>query len=153
VLLAAGDAGGAIGPLRSAQEVWQRAGAPYLAARIRVLVSRAYQALGDDDGAALERAAARKVCVDLGAATDVAAIDSLATAPARARTRPTHGLSAREVEVLLLVASGKTNKVIAQALFLSEKTIDRHVANILAKLDLPSRSAATAWAYENGLVG
>jgi DNA-binding NarL/FixJ family response regulator len=62
-------------------------------------------------------------------------------------------LSAREIEVLLLVASGKTNKVIAKELFLSEKTVDRHVSNIFVKLDVPSRAAATAWAYRNGLAG
>jgi DNA-binding NarL/FixJ family response regulator len=67
--------------------------------------------------------------------------------------RATHTLSAREIEVLLLVASGKTNKVIAKELFLSEKTVDRHVSNIFVKLDVPSRAAATAWAYRNGLAG
>ncbi|MBK7586188.1 MAG: response regulator transcription factor [Myxococcales bacterium] len=67
--------------------------------------------------------------------------------------RSAHGLSARELEVLLLVASGKTNKLIARQLFLSEKTVDRHVSNIFAKLGVPTRAAATAWAYQRGLVG
>lgn len=155
VALAEGDARGAIDPLRHAQAAWQRVGAPYLGARIRLLVARAFQALGDDDGAALELDAAKKIFVQLGAAPDVAAIEALA-APARAGTRPTagaHSLSARELEVLLLVASGKTNRAIADVLFLSEKTVDRHVSNIFVKLDLPSRAAATAWAYQHGLVG
>ena len=65
----------------------------------------------------------------------------------------THGLSPRELEVLRLVASGKTNKAIAGQLFLSEKTVDRHVSNIFTKLDVPSRSAATAWAFKHGLAG
>ena len=64
-----------------------------------------------------------------------------------------HGLSVRELEVLRLVASGKTNKVIARELFVSEKTIDRHVSNIFAKLDVSSRAGATAWAFKNGIVG
>jgi DNA-binding CsgD family transcriptional regulator len=157
VLLAEGDAKNAIDPLRSAQEAWQRAGAPYLAARIRVLIARAYEALGDEEGASLERAAARKVFVSVGAAPDLRALDSLpapaAAAPKSGPAKGAHGLSPRELEVLLLVASGKTNKMIAKALFVSEKTVDRHVSNIFAKLDLPSRAAATAWAYQKGLAG
>jgi len=161
VALAEGDARGAVDPLRRAQEVWQRIGAPYLSARIRLVVARAFQALGDEDGAALERDGAKKVFAELGAAPDVAAIEAMAApapapAPAPAEAGPkrsAHGLSARELEVLLLVASGKTNKIIARELFVSEKTVDRHVSNIFAKLDVPSRAAATAWAYQNGLVG
>jgi DNA-binding NarL/FixJ family response regulator len=64
-----------------------------------------------------------------------------------------HNLSARELEVLRLVASGQTNKGIAGTLFLSEKTVDRHVSNIFVKLDVPSRAAATAWAYQHRLIG
>ena len=154
VALAEGDARGAIDPLRHAHDVWQRVGAPYLSARIRLLMARAFQALGDTDGAALEIEAARKVFIQLGAASDAAAIDAIpAPAPAGGRPAPPHALSPREVEVLLLVASGKTNKAIADALFLSEKTIDRHVSNIFVKLDVATRSAATAWAYQHHLVG
>jgi DNA-binding NarL/FixJ family response regulator len=118
-------------------------------------VARAFRALGDDDGARLELDAARKVFIQLGAAPDVAVIKAM-TAPAADDSRPTpgaHGLSARELEVLLLVASGKTNKAIAETLFLSEKTVDRQVSNIFGKLDVPSRAAATAWAYQHRLVG
>ena len=152
--MAEGDARAAIDPLRRAQDVWQRAGAPYLAARIRVLVARAFAALGDQDGAVLERDGAKKIFVQLGAAPDVAACEAMA-APVAAEAglgAGAHGLSARELEVLLLVATGKTNKVIARGLFLSEKTIDRHVSNIFVKLDVPSRAAATAWAYKHGVV-
>jgi DNA-binding NarL/FixJ family response regulator len=155
VTLAEGDARGAIDPLRHAQDAWQRVGAPYLSARIRLLVARAFQALGDDDGARLELDAAKKIFVQLGAAPDVAATEAMAAA-AHAEERPApdaHGLSARELEVLRLVASGKTNKAIADALFLSEKTIDRHMSNIFVKLNVPSRAAATAWAYRHGLFG
>jgi DNA-binding CsgD family transcriptional regulator len=153
--LAEGDAHGAIHPLRHAQDAWQRIGAPYLSARIRALVARALRALGDNDGAALELDAARKIFIRLGAAPEVAAMDAVA-APAGAEARPgsdAHSLSARELEVLLLVASGKTNRAIADALFLSEKTVDRHVSNIFVKLDVSTRAAATAWAYQHRLVG
>jgi DNA-binding NarL/FixJ family response regulator len=156
VALAEGDARGAIQALRSAQEVWQRIGAPYLSARIRLLVARAFRALGDEDGAALELDAASKVFVQLGAAPDVRAAAAMAahaaTTTAGSAT-DTHGLSARELEVLRLVASGKTNKTIAGELFLSEKTVDRHVSNIFGKLNVSSRAAATAWAYQHRLVG
>lgn len=155
VALAEGDARAALDPLVRAREVWQRAGAPYLSARIRVLVSRAYRSLGDEDGAQLELDGARRTFQQLGAAPDLAAIESMPAAPSVAASpdRSAHGLSARELEVLLLVASGKTNKLIARQLFLSEKTVDRHVSNIFAKLGVPTRAAATAWAYQRGLVG
>jgi DNA-binding NarL/FixJ family response regulator len=61
------------------------------------------------------------------------------------------GLTAREGEVLRLVASGCTNKDIAAALYLSEKTVARHLSNIFTKIDVPTRSAATAFAFEHGL--
>jgi DNA-binding CsgD family transcriptional regulator len=152
--LAEGDARGAIDPLRQARDAWQGVGAPYLSARIRLLMARAFQALGDTDGVALETDAARKIFIQLGAAPDLAAIEATtAVAPPDARPTPPHGLSARELEVLLLVASGKTNKAIADALFLSEKTVDRHVSNIFLKLEVSTRAAATAWAYQHRLVG
>lgn len=155
--LAEGDARGAIDPLRQARDAWQRVGAPYLSARIRLLMARAFQGLGDTDGVALEVGAAKKVFVQLGAAPDVAAIEAMGAAPrARADAGPAshvHGLSAREQEVLRLVAAGKTNKAIANELFLSERTVDRHVSNIFVKLDVSTRAAATAWAYKHRLVG
>jgi DNA-binding CsgD family transcriptional regulator len=149
VRLAEGDASGAIDPLRHAQNVWQRVGAPYLSARIRVLVARAFNALGDVDGAARELDAAQKTFVHLEAAPDVAAVKAMAARAETGARRDAHGLSPREVEVLLLLASGKTNKAIAEVLFLSEKTVDRHVSNIFVKLDVPSRAAATAWTYQH----
>jgi len=150
VLLAAGDASGALGPLRRAFAGWQQAGAPYLAARIRVLVALACRALGDGDGTTLELDAARGVFQRLGAALDLARVESLLverSAPARPG-----GLTPRELEVLRLVASGKTNKAIARQLFLSEKTVDRHVSNIFTKVNVSSRAGATAYAYQHKLV-
>jgi DNA-binding NarL/FixJ family response regulator len=78
---------------------------------------------------------------------DVAAVDALASRP-----QHVHSLTPRELEVLRLVATGRTNKEIARALFVSEKTIDRHVSNIFAKVHVPSRAAATAFAYEHDLL-
>jgi DNA-binding CsgD family transcriptional regulator len=149
VALAEGDAQAALGLLRRAFEVWQRIDAPYAAARVRVLIGLACRALGDEDGAALEIAAARSVFERLGAAPDFARIDSLMNGTP---SPPVHGLTPRELQVLRLVAAGETNKAIAAKLGLSEKTIDRHVSNILNKLDVSSRTAATAFAYQAKLV-
>jgi DNA-binding NarL/FixJ family response regulator len=85
----------------------------------------------------------------LGAAPDLARIDALIRDPS---THRSHGLTARELQVLRLVAAGKTNKMVAAELGLSEKTIDRHVSNIFTKLDVSSRAAATAFAYEHKLI-
>jgi DNA-binding CsgD family transcriptional regulator len=147
--LAEGDAQAALGSLRHAVEVWQRIEAPYAAARVRVLIGLGCRALGDEDGAALEVDAARSVFEWLGAMPDLARIDSLMSP---APSCHAHGLTPRELQVLRLVAAGETNKVIARKLSLSEKTIDRHVSNILTKLDVSSRTAATAFAYQRKLV-
>jgi DNA-binding CsgD family transcriptional regulator len=147
--LAEGNGVAALGPLRRAFEAWQRFDVPYEAARMRVLIGLACRTLGDEDGAALEFGAARSAFERLGAAPAVAHVDALVKGAAPERS---HGLSPRELQVLGLVAAGKTNKAIASALFLSEKTVDRHVSNILTKLDVPSRAAATAFAYKHKLI-
>jgi DNA-binding CsgD family transcriptional regulator len=149
VELAEGDAPTALGSLRRAFAVWQRIEAPYDAARVRVLIGRACRALGDEDGAALEIDAARSVFERLGATPDLARID---TQTKGALCGHTHRLTPRELQVLRLVASGETNKAIASRLSLSEKTIDRHVSNIFVKLDVSSRTAAAAFAYQHKLV-
>lgn len=150
VLLATGEAQAAIEPLRHALRIWRQVGAPYIAARIRVLVGRACHALGDEDGFRLELDAARQVFDELGAAPDVARLDALEAG--RSTGERSHGLTPRELEVLRLVAAGMTNKGIARELCVSERTVDRHVSNIFTKLDVPTRSAATAFAYENRLL-
>jgi ATP/maltotriose-dependent transcriptional regulator MalT len=149
VELATGSAGPALASLREALRVWQQLEAPYLAARIRVAIGLACRELGDTDGSALEFDAARATFAKLGAHPDLMRLDGLAREEQPDRSRL---LSPREVQVLRLVAAGRTNKAIAAELFLSEKTIDRHVSNILAKLGVPSRAAATARAYEHGLI-
>ena len=147
--LAEGDAQAALGSLRRAFEVWQRIEAPYAAARVRVLIGLACRALGDEDSASLELDAARSVFERLGATPDLARIDPLMKG---APFGQTHQLTPRELQVLRLVATGETNKAIAGKLSLSEKTVDRHVSNIFSKLDVPSRAAATAFAYRHKLI-
>jgi ATP/maltotriose-dependent transcriptional regulator MalT len=149
VALADGGARAALGSLRRAFEIWQRVEAPYQVARVRVLIALACRALGDEEGGRLELEAARAVFERLGAAPDLASIDALVHgAP---RNRP-GGLTPRELQVLRLIAAGKTNKMIAAELSLSEKTVDRHASNIFMKLDIPTRAAATAYAYEHQLI-
>jgi DNA-binding NarL/FixJ family response regulator len=146
VLLAEGDSEGAVAPLHQAIKAWQCVGAPYIIARIRTLVARAYAELGDDEGAALERNAAYREFQRLGATPDVMALES------ERRPAPSFGMSSRELEVLRGLASGKTNKEIARNLCVSERTIHRHVSNIFSKIGVSSRAAATAFAYQNDLL-
>jgi DNA-binding CsgD family transcriptional regulator len=146
VRLAMDDAQAALPLLRRAWSLWQQVDAPYEAARTRVQVSAACRALGDDDAARMELDAARTVLEQLGARSDLASL-----APTEGAT-PGHPLTARECEVLALVAQGHTNRGIATILFLSEKTVARHLSNIFTKIDVSSRAAATAYAYEHGLV-
>jgi DNA-binding CsgD family transcriptional regulator len=147
--LADGDNRAALVALRHAQQIWQELEVPYEAARVRVLLGLACRALGDDDTSALELEAAREAFADLGAVPDLARVDALIH---RASPINAHGLTSRELEVLRLIAAGKTNKAIAAELVLSERTVERHVSNIFTKLGLSSRAAATAYAYEHRLV-
>jgi DNA-binding NarL/FixJ family response regulator len=146
VLLAEGDARAALAALRQAWTAWQGLEVPHEAARVRVLIGLACRELGDEDGAEMEFDAARLVFQQLGAAPDLARVDSLTW------RADTHGLTAGELQVLRLLAAGKTNKAIAAELFISERTVERHVSNIFHKLSVSSRAAATAYAYEHQLV-
>jgi DNA-binding CsgD family transcriptional regulator len=148
VELAAGDAGAALVSLRQASQAWQELEAPYEAARARVLVAQACLALGDEEAFALELDGARSVFEGLGAVRDVASVNSLTGS---AESAATHGLTARELEVLRLIATGKSNREIASALVISEHTVARHVQNIFRKLGVPSRTAAGAFAFEHDL--
>jgi len=148
VELAAGDAEAALLTLRQALQVWQELGAPYEAARARVLVAAACRALEDEDTARLELEAAHATFEVLAALPDLRRVDALT----RLEGDDAHGLSRRELEVLRLVAAGLTNREIAATLVLSEHTVARHVQNIFGKLRVSSRTAATAFAFEHDLV-
>jgi DNA-binding NarL/FixJ family response regulator len=146
VLLAGGRAEAALPTLRAACRRWQQLDAPYDAARVRVALAGAYRALGDGDAAALELDAAAATFERLGAAPDAAGVRAL-----RGRAALPGGLTEREAEVLALVAAGRSNREIAEALVLSSKTVARHLSNIFAKLGVASRTQAAAYAFEHGL--
>jgi len=148
VLLADGQPDQALAVLRRAWRAWQDLELPYDAARVRVLLGRCLREVGDEDSALMELDAARWAFDRLGAVHDVALVDALAGSTASG----SGGLTPREVDVIRLVASGRTNRAVAHELFLSEKTVARHLSNIYAKLDISSRAAATAYAYDHGLV-
>ena len=149
VRLAEGDARAALPILRQAWTGWQEVDAPYDAARVRVLIGLASRDLGDVEAAEMEFDAARWIFQQLGARPDLTRVEALSRA---LKPAPAGGLSAREIQVLRLVAAGKTNRQIASALFISERTVERHLSNIFNKLDLTSRSAATAYAYEHQIL-
>jgi DNA-binding NarL/FixJ family response regulator len=143
LLLAEGEARAALAALRTASAAWRELDAPYEAARVRLLLGGAHRALGDEDTAALELDGARHALLQLGAPGPATG------APAgRADSR----LTVREVEVLRLVATGLTNRAIAESLGISEKTVARHLGNVFTKLGLSSRAAATAYAYRHDLL-
>jgi DNA-binding CsgD family transcriptional regulator len=148
VHFARGDPPAALVPLRLALEIWRELEAPYEVARTRELIGLACRALGDDDAAALELNAARSTFEELNATPDAARMAAL-TAPAGASPR---GLTARELEVLRLVAAGRSNREIATQLVISEHTVARHLQNIFGKLDVSSRTAAASFAFEHELV-
>jgi len=150
--LVEGKPAAALAQLGVALAIWQRVDAPYLAARVRLQAGLACRSLGDAEGAQLEFEAARQVFESLGAAPDLARVRTLLE-PDRAPTSGSRDvLTAREIEVLRLVAAGRTNRLIAEALSLSEKTVDRHLSNIFDKLGVSSRAAATAYGIQNGLL-
>jgi DNA-binding CsgD family transcriptional regulator len=148
ILLAEGDGRAALAVLRHAWTVWQEIESPYEAARLRILIGLACRDCGDKDAAALEWDAARWILEQLGARPELARLESLTAAGS---ARHAAGLSSREVQVLRLIAEGKTNRVIASELFISERTVERHVSNIFIKLNITSRAAATAFAYQHKL--
>jgi DNA-binding NarL/FixJ family response regulator len=140
-----GDSTRAASTLRKAVAEWNALEAPYEAARARELLGVAYRRLGDEDGERLELSAAARTYKELGATPDLLRLEGPANADGP--------LSPREVEVLRLVARGASNKVIAETLVISQKTVERHLSSIFTKLGLSSRSAATAYAFEHGLTG
>jgi ATP/maltotriose-dependent transcriptional regulator MalT len=149
VLLAEGDAPAALTTLRSAWKAWRDLEVPHAAARARVLIGLACRELGDADSAEMEFDAARQAFRQLESAPDLVLLDALA---AVSPPKDAGGLTGREMEVLALVATGKTNREISEDLVISEKTVARHLSNIFIKLDVSSRAAATSYAYRHDLV-
>ena len=136
----------ALAPLRTALRTWRELNWPYEAARTQVLVGRALRGLGDEESAVGELEGAARALTTLGAGPAAQEVGRLlAPGPLPG------GLTAREAEVLRLVATGRSNPEIAAALFLSEKTVARHLSNIFGKLDVTSRTAAAAYAFDHGL--
>lgn len=148
VSLAEGDACGALSLSREAVAIWGNLEAPYEMARSTVVIGLACRALGDNEGALMELNAAAAAFARLEAAPDLASVETLL----KAERGSAGGLTARELEVLALLAGGKTNRAIGAELQISEKTVARHVSNIFSKLNLSSRAAATAYAFRHGLV-
>jgi len=148
--LAEGRMSDALRELRRALAIWRELDAPYEVARARSLIGLTCRAVDDYETATLEMEAARGAFKALGAVPDMARIDSLLNVQTEAAGNC--GLTSRELQVLRLVATGKSNSDIADELFISEHTVARHLQNIFAKLNVSSRTAATAFAYSQKLV-
>jgi DNA-binding CsgD family transcriptional regulator/tetratricopeptide (TPR) repeat protein len=149
VALADGNASAALAPLRGAAAGWRELAAPYETAVTAVLLATACRAVGDEEGAQFELDAAVATFAQLGAAPDLAHARALLAGSA---ARSAQGLTRREVEVLRLVAEGRTNRMIATELLLSERTVQRHLSNIFGKLQVGSRTQAATFALEHDLV-
>jgi DNA-binding CsgD family transcriptional regulator len=148
VRLAEGDVLEALASLRRARNTLQELDLPYEGAQVRVLYGLAARRAGDEEAARLELEVARAAFERLGAVGDARKAAELLAG----RAALPGGLTEREAEVLRLVAAGKRNREIAAELVLSEHTVARHLQNIFTKLDVTSRAAATAFAFEHGLV-
>jgi DNA-binding CsgD family transcriptional regulator len=146
VLLAEGNPAEALSSCRTAWTLWRDLEVPYEGARTQILIAQACRALHDNDSADIELAAACRTLEQLGATADLARAKTATATP-----RPAVGLTPRELQVLRLIATGRTNRAIAEQLGLSEKTVARHISNIFNKIDVSSRAAATAYAFEHGL--
>jgi DNA-binding CsgD family transcriptional regulator len=149
VALGDGDPATALPLLRSAARFWREIYAPHAVATVSVLIGLACRAVGDEDAAQVELEFARSTFARLGARPDLQRVEEL--------LHPTQafgpsGLSAREVEVLRLVAAGRTNHAIAIELFVSERTVHRHISNIFDKLGVHSRTAAASYAIQHHIV-
>ena len=147
VLIVEGEPAAALEHLRSAAYSWRTLQMPYEGARTSVAIGLACAALSDRTAADLEFGNAREAFRTLGAEPDVDRLDALTGGPPSA-----DGLSEREREVLRHLAAGETNREIAEALGISSHTVRRHVEHIFSKLGVTSRAAATAHAYEHGLL-
>jgi DNA-binding CsgD family transcriptional regulator len=145
VHIATGDVTQALPELRRSWQLWTGLHSPYEAARARVRIGQVFREMGDEDSATAELTAARSTFTELGAQPCLQEVERLL------RRNIPGGLTAREVEVLRLVAAGKSNPEIAAELTLSGKTVARHLSNIFGKIDVSSRTAAAAYAFEHQL--
>lgn len=147
ILLTDDDVAGASSALRQASGIWRQLEMPYEEAQTCLLIAAVCERIGDRDGRRLELDNARRLFTHLN-------VDAPASGrrPARRTSQPFAALSEREVQVLRLVAAGKSNREVATELFISEKTVARHVSNIFDKLGVSSRAAATAWVYQHNLI-
>ncbi len=150
LLLARGDANGARNALRDALDRWRAIGVPYESATTGTLLGQALRDCGDEEAAIVAFTAASALFDQIGARLDADRTVE-ASGSARAQTLPA-GLTEREAEVLRLVAAGLSNIDIAASLYLSAKTVSRHLSNIFTKIGVNSRAAATAFAFEHDLV-
>jgi DNA-binding CsgD family transcriptional regulator len=148
VLLAEGELAAAATSLRQACETWRDLDTPYEEAQTRLLTAAVCERLGDHDGHLLDLDAAQRLFTQLNAAPRLARIEP---APGRSVRQSPASLSARELQVLRLLSAGKTNRAIAEELFISEKTVARHVSNIFDKVGVSSRAGAVAWAFHHNL--
>ncbi len=149
VLLAEGDIEGASTWLGQACEIWRELEMPYEEAQTCLLLAVVCEKRGDHDSRRLEVETARRIFSQLGAEPCLARIAEPTERASEQRVGP---LSEREAQVLRLLAGGKTNRAIASELFISEKTVARHVSNIYDKLAVSSRAGATAWAFQHNLI-
>jgi DNA-binding NarL/FixJ family response regulator len=144
--LAEGDAVAAAETLRQARENWLALEVPYEVATVHTLLGQALRQSGDEAGATESFAAATQLFDQIGAHLDARRLAG------EAKPALPAGLTMREVEVLRLIAAGKTNSEVATELYLSVKTVSRHLSNIFTKIGVTSRAAATAFAFEHQLV-
>lgn len=135
-----GDLGSAATWFGRSVDLYEEAGAPFETARMRCALAPVLAAIGQQAAAERERRSATE------------GFRSLGVREAPARQEPPSDLTARQIEILRLVAKGMSNPEIAKRLELSEHTVKRHVANLLTKLGLSSRSAAVAYAARRGLL-
>jgi len=149
VLMAEGNSDEALANLRNARNLWEELKVPYEAARVRALIAMVYRRMGDEDSAIKEYEAARWAFQQLNAMPDIARIDEHFDPK---NTDVAGSLTQREKQVLQLVADGKSNKAIASQLFISERTVERHLSNLFTKLQVSSRTEATAHAYKHKLL-
>ena len=141
LLVQRGEYGPALDALQAALREYRTQQCRYETAEVYQCMATAHKALGDNDLAAADAATAQSIYRQLGLETQPTSAQ-----PARG------GLTKREIEILTRIASGATNKQVADQTFISEKTVGRHLANIYAKLGVSSRTAAVTWAYATNVL-